>query len=607
MPDLPLFSDEADIAVQFFDRLRLSNVSGTPLLKDACADWFRDIVRALFGSRDPATNVRYIREIFALAPKGSSKTTYGAALMVVALLMNTRPRAEFLLVGPTQATAERAFEAAKGMVALDPVLEKRFKPRDHKKDIRDLVTGSRLKIATFDLKILTGAMPVGVLVDELHEMSKNANASKVLVQLRGGINKNTEGFLAFITTQSDAVPVGAFKAELHMARNIRDGLSPGRMLPVLYEFPDDIARDEAKWGDPANWSMVNPNLGRSIHLGDLVEGFHAASQKGMADKRVWASQHLNIEVGVGLRTDMWAGAEHWERREDATVSLATILDLCEAVVVGIDGGGLDDLFGLCVLGRERVATDFLVRGPDGEVRRQPIKRWMAWHHAWCHKGVLDRRKSIASALQDYAKAGDLTIVGDELADTSAIIEIVQVIKDRGILAHVAVDPAGLGELGVSLSEIGVTLESELLKGAPQGYAMMNAIKTAERNLAKKMLRVAPSAMMRWCVSNLKIEPTATAIRATKQNAGDAKIDPVMALFDAVTFMSLNPQASQQGSIYDDPDACEQAFGGKPAAGPEPIDDGVSWSADVIADVGHPMFDEHKRRFEKWQELQDTDA
>jgi phage terminase large subunit-like protein len=48
-------------------------------------------------------------------------------------------------------------------------------------------------------------------------------------------------------------------------------------------------------------------------------------------------------------------------------------------------------------------------------------------------------------------------------------------------------------------------------------------------------------MMAWCVGNLKIEPTATAIRASKQSAGDAKIDPVMAMFDAVTVMSRNPQ------------------------------------------------------------------
>ncbi|HPB23578.1 MAG TPA: hypothetical protein PLL48_14765, partial [Novosphingobium sp.] len=50
-----------------------------------------------------------------------------------------------------------------------------------------------------------------------------------------------------------------------------------------------------------------------------------------------------------------------------------------------------------------------------------------------------------------------------------------------------------------------------------------------------------SALMAWCVGNIKIEPTATAIRATKANAGDAKIDPVMAMFDAVTVMSRNPE------------------------------------------------------------------
>ncbi|KAF0102225.1 MAG: terminase [Rhodospirillaceae bacterium] len=584
MPELPLFSDEAEIAVQFFDRLRLSNVGGTPLLKDACADWFRDIVRALFGSRDPATNIRYIREIFALAPKGSSKTTYGAALMVVALLMNTRPRAEFLLVGPTQATAERAFEAAKGMVALDPVLEKRFRPRDHKKDIRDLVTGSRLKIATFDLKILTGAMPVGVLVDELHEMSKNANAAKVLVQIRGGINKNTEGFLAFITTQSDAVPVGAFKAELHMARNIRDGRTTGRMLPVLYEFPDDIARDEAKWSNPENWSMVNPNLGRSIHLNDLVEGFNAANQKGMADKRVWASQHLNIEVGVGLRTDMWAGAEYWTARDDAQIDLEALLDRCEVVIPGVDGGGLDDLFGLTVLGRCR-----------------ETKQWLSWSHGWCHRGVLERRKSIASTLEDFAAAGELTIVDDELDDVSAIVAIIAGIKHRGLLACVAVDPAGLGEMVDALDEIGITAENELLKGAPQGFAMMNAIKTAERKLANRTLWHAPSKLMAWCVGNLKIEPMATAIRATKQNAGDAKIDPVMALFNAVTFMSLNPQP-QGGSVYDNEETYQEAFGAAAA----PDEDDGSWKSSILADPDHPLFAEHRRRFEAWQDQQDDD-
>src|SRR5258708_2387574 len=76
---------------------------------------------------------------------------------------------------------------------------------------------------------------------------------------------------------------------------------------------------------------------------------------------------------------------------------------------------------------------------------------------------------------------------------------------------------------------------------------------ASRMLARGKLIHAKSTLMNWCVSNIKIEPTATAIKATKQNAGDAKIDPAMALFDAVTVMITNPEAKQSASVYETQD------------------------------------------------------
>jgi phage terminase large subunit-like protein len=124
-----------------------------------------------------------------------------------------------------------------------------------------------------------------------------------------------------------------------------------------------------------------------------------------------------------------------------------------------------------------------------------------------------------------------------------------------LLSSVAVDPAGLGEFVDALAapEVDITQDNGLLVGVPQGYALMNAIKTAERRLSNGMLRHAGGTMMAWCVANLKIEPTATAIRATKQTAGDAKIDPAMALFDAVTMMVKNPEAFvAPSSPWDDP-------------------------------------------------------
>jgi phage terminase large subunit-like protein len=50
VPALLLDKIAAQRAVDIFDRLRLPDVPGKPLLKDAAGDWFRDIVRALHGS-----------------------------------------------------------------------------------------------------------------------------------------------------------------------------------------------------------------------------------------------------------------------------------------------------------------------------------------------------------------------------------------------------------------------------------------------------------------------------------------------------------------------------------------------------------------------------
>lgn len=530
LPDLPLLDKkQAARATEIFNRLRLPDVVGQPLLAEAAGDWFREIVGALHGSIDRETGDRMVREVFLLVPKKNSKTSNGAALMETSLLVNRRPNAEFLLIAPTQQIAEIAFRQVEGMIGADAKLSTMMRPQSNIRKVTDLRNGATLQVKSFAPDVLTGVKPAGILVDELHVVSGNANADRVIGQLRGGLISQPEGFIVFITTQSERPPAGVFKAELDKARAIRDGRRTGNMLPVLYEFPDDMSSDATRWGDAANWWMVTPNRGRSITIDRLEEEYHTARETGEDELRRWASQHLNIEIGLNLRSDRWSGAEYWEQQADNTVTLDTLISRCEVIVPGVDGGGLDDLFGFVALGRDKDTKD-----------------WLVWSHAWCHISVLERRKSIAARLRDFQTAGELTIVDDALGDVSQIVEMIDLIKRSGKLAQVAVDPAGLGEFVDALAQIGVTEESGELVGAKQGYALMNAIKTAERKLANGTLWHSGSALMNWCVGNLKIEPTATAIRATKQNAGDAKIDPAMALFDAVTFMALNPEPAGGG-------------------------------------------------------------
>src|SRR5262245_8918567 len=93
VPELPLNVAMATKAVLAFNKLRLADVPGTPSMAEAGGEWFRNIVRALFGSLDPVSKQRMIRELFLLVPKKNSKTTDGALLMLIALLLNERPAA----------------------------------------------------------------------------------------------------------------------------------------------------------------------------------------------------------------------------------------------------------------------------------------------------------------------------------------------------------------------------------------------------------------------------------------------------------------------------------------------------------------------------------
>ena len=114
--------------------------------------------------------------------------------MLTALLMNSRPRAEFLLVGPTQAIADLAFGQAVGMVQADPSLQKSFRIQEHFKQITDKKTGAKLKIKTFDARVLTGTKFAGVLIDELHVI-RIRRRDRVIGQLRGGLLSQPRHFL----------------------------------------------------------------------------------------------------------------------------------------------------------------------------------------------------------------------------------------------------------------------------------------------------------------------------------------------------------------------------------------------------------------------------
>lgn len=566
VPIAPLFPDEAEAALDVFKSLVIVDVAGQPTFGEACDQFVFDFVGAIFGAYNAETAERYIREFLLLISKKNSKSTIAAGIMVTALVRNWRHSAELLVLAPTKEIANNVFTPAMGMIRADAELDELLHIVEHERKIKHLVTNAELKVVAADAEIVAGKKAAFVLVEELWLFGKNAKAAAMLREATGGLVSRPEGFVVYLTTHSDEPPTGVYKVKLDYFREVRDGeVNDPASLGVLYEWPEAMYKAEA-YLDAKNFYITNPNIGRSVSQKWLEDELRKEMRGEGEGKQIFLAKHLNVEIGLRLRRDRWYGANFWERAGvEKLRDLDAILRRVEVAVIGVDAGGLDDLTGLSVVGRDK-----------------RTKTWLYWNRALAHRKVLKVRPQIAAELLDFERDGDLVFWGSadveanvaQLlqdsedceagqvlerastdADITAIVAICCKVRDAGLLPEshgIGVDPAGIGTLVDALVEAGFTVSdgnSGMVTSVSQSATnMFSAINTMERKLEAGTAAHGGTRLMAWCVSNAKAELRGNAVLITKAAAGKAKIDPLIASFVATKLMERNPAA--QGSVDD---------------------------------------------------------
>ncbi len=162
------------------------------------------------------------------------------------------------------------------------------------------------------------------------------------------------------------------------------------------------------------------------------------------------------------------------------------------------------------------------------------------------------RPKIADRLRDFERQGDLAVVPTGEAQAAEAADICQRVFDSGLLPEtggIGLDSAGVDLLIDALDTRG--LVHPLVVPVPQGWKLQSAVSGVPLRLEAGTLVHGGQGLLTWCVGNAKQRLKGSNYVVEKELAGAAKIDALIALFNAAMRMRENPAAAAGPSVYED--------------------------------------------------------
>jgi phage terminase large subunit-like protein len=278
-------------------------------------------------------------------------------------------------------------------------------------------------VVAADNETVVGKKTIGLLIDELWLFGKRAGAANMLLEAMGGLASRPEGFVIDLSTQSDGRRRACSRRSSRSSARSATARSSIRAAAGALRVSEALIKDE-QYKKPENWHITNPNLGASVDERICATSSPKAQRAGRADRSSASRQAPQRPDRAEQRSDGWAGAVG-KRGVEGGLTLDEILDRCEVVTVGIDGGGLDDLLGVAVIGRER-----------------GTKRWLGWAHALISTSAPGAARPTRglSALQEgrradgvrFGHADELILIDDDPVLAELLADVPPAIRSEAL-------------------------------------------------------------------------------------------------------------------------------------------------------------------------------
>lgn len=500
---------QADHAVDFLNNLTLTeDYLGQPF---HLRPFQERIIRNLFGRLDPEGR-RIVNKVLLLLPRKCGKTYLAAAIVIYFLLGLPDCGQQILSAANSREQAARLFETARQILEADPYLHSLVEIIPSTKRIVVPHKASFYVALSSEGKNALSWNPSVVIVDEFQEF--NTDRSKRLYHnlVTGRGARKNPLTIHIMTGGHDRNSLGY--EEMEYAKKVEQGIIKNpHYLPILY-----YAKEEDDWTSEAVWRRVCPALGDYVSLDFFRQECELAKQLPSREA-VFRQFYLNQFVRSSDK--QWVADEAWMRNTTAPLADATKV----RYTAGLDIASVEDTSALVLYGKR----------PDGKFDVIP--------HYWIADDQKTKRKGNDFNYPAWVSAGLIRTTPGEAQDQEAILHDSLEILHRYGVSHIAVDRWGAHWMANKLLDAGLKVEY-----FGQGYqSQTEPIKKLQRQILAGLLAHGGHEVMRWNISNCRVEIDRTESYRLSKDKSREKVDGANALISACGIY----QEQQSRSVYDE--------------------------------------------------------